>query len=118
MGHDRDYLDRLHRWLETAASAAHDEFDLGGLEEEGLSIVGTDLADMMEAAESLRRRLGSLVEAEPSGDTLEDALMEVEADLAHASWHWRSIVKRLRAKGLWFDDDLELGDCRDNSGPE
>lgn len=100
-------LEALRTWLMAAKAAAgegEDSLDIGLLSEDELDVVAVDLDGILEASSAVEGVLRSLVEASPTRDYLQTQLIEVEVDLNHALWHWRSLARVLRAKDLWMDD--------------
>lgn len=102
------FFDDLDAWLKATAQASQggrEDFDLTLLESDEVSELATDLEGIADSADQLRLRLHGLVQGEPSTEDLETHLVEIEADLKHALWHWRSLQQLLHAKQLWSDGD-------------
>ncbi len=102
------FFDDLDAWLRATAQASQESgegFDLTRLESNEISELATDLEGIADSANQLRLTIHGLVEGEPSADDLETHLVEIETDLKHALWHWRSLRQVLHGKQLWSDDD-------------
>lgn len=113
MAEQETLLARLHDWLGEACTASSEsgatEGLLNALGETELSNLGADLEGLHEGASAVASAITLLLDSGPSEDALEDRLVGIEVDLSHALWHWKSIVKLLRSKGLWMEDAIDLG---------
>lgn len=114
------YFDIANTWISDAqrhdqsidieGAAAIDDFTLADLDDQDLSTVAVDLDGIFDSAHSIHTLLQRLPQLEPSGDHLEDVLVELESQLGHAMSHWADLVHCLREREQWpepEEDDLD-----------
>jgi hypothetical protein len=105
-------IEVLRRWLDRAvrSSASSDsEFSVAAFDKELLSVIRVDLDGVHESATGIEQAIAELLASPPSSNALEDCLFELESQVAHAVYHWKSVTRALRAKQLWLPDDIEPG---------
>lgn len=56
-------------------------------------IVAVDLHDIYESAERFEKILENIMDSQHSKEDLIDALIEVEIELDHINWHYKSLKK-------------------------
>lgn len=59
-------------------------------------IVAVDLHDIYESAERFEKILENIMDSQHSKKDLIDALIEVEIELDHINWHYKSLKKKLK----------------------
>ncbi|PDY98017.1 hypothetical protein COD89_26900 [Bacillus thuringiensis] len=59
-------------------------------------IAAVDLHDIYESTEKFERLLENIINSQQSKEDLIDALIEVEIELNHINWHYKSLKKKLK----------------------
>lgn len=59
-------------------------------------IAAVDLYDIYESSESFQKMLENMIHSQQSKEDLIDALIEVEIELDHINWHYKSLKKKLK----------------------
>ncbi|PQQ45981.1 hypothetical protein C6A34_19115 [Bacillus thuringiensis] len=59
-------------------------------------IAAVDLHDIYESAERFEKMLENIINSKHSKEDLIDALIEVEIELDHINWHYKSLKKQLK----------------------
>jgi hypothetical protein len=59
-------------------------------------IAAVDLHDIYESAERFGKMLENIMNSKHSKEDLIDALIEVEIELDHINWHYKSLKKQLK----------------------
>ncbi|MDM8364027.1 hypothetical protein ACS4JF_15590 [Bacillus thuringiensis] len=59
-------------------------------------IAAVDLHDIYESAERFEKTLENIMNSKHSKEDLIDALIEVEIELDHINWHYKSLKKQLK----------------------
>ncbi|CAH2465025.1 MULTISPECIES: hypothetical protein [Bacillus] len=59
-------------------------------------ILATDLNDIYESSQRFEKLLESMVNFQQNKDDLIDILIEVEIELDHINWHYKSLKKKLK----------------------
>ena len=54
-----------------------------------------DLNDIYESSKSFEKLLENIINSQQSKEDLIDALIEVEIELDHINWHYKSLKKKL-----------------------
>ncbi len=55
-----------------------------------------DLNDIYESSERFEKLLENIVKSQQNKDDLIDILIEVEIELDHINWHYKSLKKKLK----------------------
>lgn len=111
MSEGAEMRELLLGWLEQAAStakASDEDMSLALVSGAQLRVLALDLEGMVEGADRVKAGITALLLDPPSADAFETRLVDVEIDLRHALWHWKSIEEVLAGLGLWtrdLDDD-------------
>ncbi|EJQ54166.1 hypothetical protein IEQ_00914 [Bacillus cereus BAG6X1-2] len=58
-------------------------------------IAAVDLHDIYESSKSFEKMLENMMHSQQSKEDLIDALIEVEIELDHINWHYKSLKKKL-----------------------
>jgi hypothetical protein len=103
--------EELDGWIRDAAEidkhhSPKDRWGIGELGEDNVHSMGNDIADIYESLSKASISIDALVEGTANPAALEDCLVDVEIELAHAVHHWRRLTKMLRGSNLWMTDDL------------
>ncbi|MGG5736848.1 MULTISPECIES: hypothetical protein [Bacillus cereus group] len=59
-------------------------------------ILAVDLNDIYESSKSFEKMLENMMHSQQSKEGLIDALIEVEIELDHINWHYKSLKKKLK----------------------
>ncbi|KAA0777594.1 hypothetical protein A6279_07950 [Bacillus wiedmannii] len=59
-------------------------------------IAAVDLHDIYESTEKFERLLENIMNSQQSKEDLIDTLIEVEVELDHINWHYKSLKKKLK----------------------
>ncbi|MCM3223098.1 hypothetical protein M3644_25460 [Bacillus cereus] len=59
-------------------------------------IAAVDLHDIYESTERFEQLLENIMNSQQSKEDLIDALIEVEIELDHINWHYKSLKKKLK----------------------
>ncbi len=59
-------------------------------------IVAMDLNDIYESSQSFEKLLENMMNSQQNKDDLIDMLIEVEVELNHINWHYKSLKKKLK----------------------
>ncbi|EEL89006.1 hypothetical protein CN445_04975 [Bacillus cereus] len=59
-------------------------------------IAAVDLSDIYESSQRFEKLLESMVNFQQNKDDLIDILIEVEIELDHINWHYKSLKKKLK----------------------
>ncbi|QWH41228.1 hypothetical protein EXW53_05885 [Bacillus mycoides] len=59
-------------------------------------IAAVDLSDIYESSQRFEKLLESMVNFQQNKDDLIDVLIEVEVELDHINWHYKSLKKKLK----------------------
>ncbi|HDR7797101.1 hypothetical protein P5757_16280 [Bacillus tropicus] len=59
-------------------------------------IAAVDLHDIYESAERFEKMLKNIMNSQQSKGDLIDTLIEVEIELDHINWHYKSLKKKLK----------------------
>ncbi|MGE6591937.1 hypothetical protein ACQKFU_20470 [Bacillus mycoides] len=59
-------------------------------------ILAVDLNDIYESSERFEKLLENIMKSQQNKDDLIDILIEVEIELDHINWHYRSLKKKLK----------------------
>ncbi|PED30111.1 hypothetical protein [Bacillus cereus] len=63
--------------------------------EKEYEIAAVDLHDIYESTERFEQLLENIMNSQQSKEELIDALIEVEIELDHINWHYKSLKKKL-----------------------
>ena len=55
-----------------------------------------DLNDIYESSKSFEKLLKNIINSQQSKEDLIDTLIEVEIELDHINWHYKSLKKKLK----------------------
>ena len=59
-------------------------------------ILAVDLNDIYESSERFEKLLENIMKSQQNKDDLIDILIEVEIELDHINWHYKSLKKKLK----------------------
>ncbi|KMN46921.1 hypothetical protein ACT1UG_16310 [Bacillus paramycoides] len=59
-------------------------------------IAAVDLSDIYESTERFEKLLENIIRSQQDKEDLIDALIEVEVELDHINWHYKSLKKKLK----------------------
>nr|WP_276561152.1 hypothetical protein [Bacillus paramycoides] len=59
-------------------------------------IAAVDLSDIYEGTERFEKLLENIIRSQQDKEDLIDALIEVEVELDHINWHYKSLKKKLK----------------------
>ncbi|MEY6551339.1 hypothetical protein AB8Q00_12885 [Bacillus cereus] len=59
-------------------------------------ILAVDLNDIYESSKSFEKLFENIMNSQQSKEDLIDALIEVEIELDHINWHYKSLKKQLK----------------------
>ncbi|MGU3370690.1 hypothetical protein [Bacillus mycoides] len=59
-------------------------------------ILAVDLNDVYESSERFEKLLENIMKSQQNKDDLIDILIEVEIELDHINWHYKSLKKKLK----------------------
>lgn len=59
-------------------------------------ILAVDLNDIYESSERFEKLLENIMKSQQNKDDLIDILIEVEVELDHINWHYKSLKKKLK----------------------
>ncbi|HEV2427467.1 MAG TPA: hypothetical protein VGS61_04545 [Acidimicrobiales bacterium] len=84
--------------------AIEPEEKMRNLSEADALLIAVDLDGILDSANLISDEISKLLNLDPDIDDLEEALVNVEIDLAHAVRHWKSSLKVLRSKYDWLPE--------------
>jgi hypothetical protein len=100
-------LDLLRQWIRDAyAGRPEDDADIAiaRLTNEEHSVLLADLDGIADSGADIRRIIDGISQLRPSVNALEGVLIDLEVEMQHFRWHWKSLSSILRKYDLWTDD--------------
>ncbi|MBJ8104076.1 MULTISPECIES: hypothetical protein [Bacillus cereus group] len=67
-------------------------------------IAAVDLYDIYESSEGFQKMLENMIHSQQSKEDLIDALIEVEIELDHINWHYKSLKNKLKKLKKLMED--------------